>query len=280
MTGPALSNYLSVLAVEVAGEVAAFKRSSTAAHVAYLAAGAKLVEARAHARRGEWGAFLARCGIEARTARDMMACARAGLTPDDLTAAGGVRGALEALRAAAVRAVEGAAALDAGEKTATVAAIASPAEASNPPEIEGIAGANGAGRPALAQESGLAPGELRSVQAGAPPAGAIPHRSALQERQAADSAADGDPTLESGPARGPTLYQWRRAMGLCTSCGEPSGGAARCPGCARALAGRRARAAELARIGRDLAPRIEAARRAGRGVRLTAAEVARLVSGW
>ena len=45
MTGPALSNRLTVLAVEVAGEVAAYRRASTAAHRAYLAAGAMLVEA-------------------------------------------------------------------------------------------------------------------------------------------------------------------------------------------------------------------------------------------
>ena len=38
--GPRLSNFLTVLAVEIAGEVAAYKRSSTAAHRAYLAAGA------------------------------------------------------------------------------------------------------------------------------------------------------------------------------------------------------------------------------------------------
>ena len=49
MTAPALSNFLTVLAVEIAGEVAAYKRSSTAAHVAYLSAGRKLLDARENA---------------------------------------------------------------------------------------------------------------------------------------------------------------------------------------------------------------------------------------
>ncbi len=261
MTGPKLSNYLSVLAVEVAGEVAAFKRSSTAAHVAYLAAGWKLVEARGSTRRGEWAPFLEACGIEARTARNMMTLARAGLTADDVTAAGGVRGALDAVRGA-----------DAGEKTETISAIDTPAE----PSKSAISGPQGApiphGARPVAHETGLAAGESRSVQADAPTS----HRSSLQGAQPADSAGDGERTLETDPARGMTLYAWRRAMGLCTTCGEPSDGKARCPGCARALADRRTKAAELARIGRNLAPRIEAARRAGRGVRLTAAEVARL----
>ena len=103
--GPRLSNFLTVLAVEVAGELAAYKRSSTAAHRAYLAAGAKLLDARAAAKRGEWAPFLTACGddLDERTAQRMMQLARSGLTPDDVTAAGGVRGALESLREARER---------------------------------------------------------------------------------------------------------------------------------------------------------------------------------
>ena len=99
--GPALSNYLTMLAVEVAGEVAVYKRCSTAANRAYLTAGATLLEARKAARHGQWAAFLEACGIEMRTARNMMTLVRAGLSADDVTAAGGVRGALESLREAA-----------------------------------------------------------------------------------------------------------------------------------------------------------------------------------
>ena len=96
--GPALSNYLTMLAVEIAGQIAVYKRSSTAANRAYLTAGAKLLEARKAARHGQWAPFLEACGIEIRTARNMMTLARAGLSADEVTAAGGVRGALESLR--------------------------------------------------------------------------------------------------------------------------------------------------------------------------------------
>ena len=99
--GPALSNYLTMLAAEVAGQIAAYKRSSTAAHRAYLTAGAKLLEARKATRHGQWTAFMEACGVGARTARNMMTLARAGLSADDVTAASGVRGALESLREAA-----------------------------------------------------------------------------------------------------------------------------------------------------------------------------------
>lgn len=97
--GPGLSNYLTVLAVEVAGEVAAYKRSSHAAHVAYLEAGRKLADARECARRGEWAPFLEACGIEERTARNMMILARAELTPEAIEERGGIRASLESLRA-------------------------------------------------------------------------------------------------------------------------------------------------------------------------------------
>lgn len=97
----ALSNYLSVLAAEVAGEVSAYKRSSRAAHFAYLEAGRKLADARESARRGEWLPFLEACGIEERTARNMMILARADLTPEAIEERGGIRASLEALRASA-----------------------------------------------------------------------------------------------------------------------------------------------------------------------------------
>ena len=103
--GPALSNFLSELAVEVAGEVAVYKRSSTAAIRAYLMAGAKLLEARKVAWHGQWGAFMEACGVEGRTARNMMILARAGFTADEVTAAGGIRGALESLRDSASEAL-------------------------------------------------------------------------------------------------------------------------------------------------------------------------------
>ena len=208
MTAPALSNFLTVLAVEIAGEVAAYKRSSTAAHIAYLSAGRKLLDARENAPRGQWAPFLAECGgVEPRTARNMMALARAGLTADDVTAAGGVRAALESLRdRPQAETVSGNGTPSEGEKTETVSAIEAPK-----------------------------------------------------------------------PAPGPvSVYQWRRARGLCVDCGEPGDGKARCTRHRAAVldADRRRRA--LAAVGVVLAPRIEAAAKAGEGIQLDADEVAAL----
>ena len=269
MTGPALSNYLAVLAVEVAGEIAAYRRGSHAAHVAYLAAGAKLAEARESARRGEWGPFLAACGIEARTARHMMTLARSGLTADDLTAAGGVRAALESLRPGRGE----------PEKTETVSGIASPEPDPEIGHSGRFDGPDPAERRPVVHETGLAGPEPRSVQAGAPgrTLEAIYRdrdrdRSSLQGAQVPDRAADAEAFLETDPARGLNLYAWRRARGLCTVCEAPATGA-RCEGCAGELNRKRR---SRTRIASGLAPRIEAAAKAGRGVRLTAADVARL----
>ena len=137
MTAPALSNFLTVLAVEIAGEVAAYKRSSTAAHIAYLSAGRKLLDARENAPRGQWAPFLAECGgVEPRTARNMMALARAGLTADDVTAAGGVRAALESLRdRPQAETVSGNGTPGEGEKTETVSAIEAPKPAPGPVSV-------------------------------------------------------------------------------------------------------------------------------------------------
>ena len=186
MTAPALSNFLTVLAVEIAGEVAAYKRSSTAAHVAYLSAGRKLLDARENVPRGQWAPFLAACGgVEPRTARNMMALARAGLTADDVTAAGGVRAALESLR--------------------------------DRPQAETVS--------------------VFSPSPGVP----------LPETVSAIEA--------SKPVPGPvSVYQWRRARGLCVDCGEPSAGKARCTRHRAAVldADRRRRALAANRVVREM----------------------------
>lgn len=70
MSNPPLTNYLTVLAHEIRDDVVAFKRSSTAAHEKYLAAGEKLVRAREAARRDQWGPFLETCGFSDRVARN------------------------------------------------------------------------------------------------------------------------------------------------------------------------------------------------------------------
>ena len=238
MTAPALSNFLTVLAVEIAGEVAAYKRSSTAAHRAYLAAGAKLLDARAAAKRGEWAHFLTACGddLDERTAQRMMQLARSGLTPDDVTAAGGVRGALESL-----------------------------AQRRNPSPVTAIDAPEPAEPHAHAHASPVMGGDERPAAVLAP------------ETRTTGTTEGPKSDLAPAPVLAPTtLYQWRRARGLCVDCGEPGDGKARCTRHRAAVldADRRRRA--LAAVGVVLAPRIEAAAKAGEGIQLDAAEVAAL----
>ena len=94
------SNFLTSLAADVRAEVESFKRSSEAAHGAYLRAGTRLREARKEAKRGEWGPFLQAAGVEARNAQHMMRVAGGDWNARRLSAVGGVRVArdFEALR--------------------------------------------------------------------------------------------------------------------------------------------------------------------------------------
>ena len=86
------SNYLTSLAADVRNEVERFKRSSEAAHGAYLRAGVRLREARAEAKRGQWGPFLAACGVEQRNAQHMMRVAGGDWNARRLSAGSGSRG--------------------------------------------------------------------------------------------------------------------------------------------------------------------------------------------
>ena len=241
-SGPALSNWLTIQAAEVAGDVATFKRASAEAHTAYMMAARRLVSVRGECRRGEWLPFISACGLEARTAQNMMKLARAGLSAEDVTAAGGVRGALDALSEAASRAAEAVGdALEAGgvagEKSETVSHFS-----------------------ALDAPADTAPGPVPDREPEPPAA-----RRALTLREAAEA-----------PAK---RRQARREAGRCVECGAPSPAAYRCPPCAAKHRASSSKATGYARIGRELAGRIGAAARKGAGVRLTAAEVARLVQG-
>ena len=248
------SNLLASLAADVREAVSRFKRASLESFEAYLTAGGKLVEARGECRRGQWGPFLAAAGLDARTARDMMTVARAGLTAGQLYRHGGIRGTLEALRAAAAGAVDAAGdALDrgddAGEITATVAV--------NEDAGEGAVDA---------REAPVAP------RAEEP---AVPARPSPAETPTAPlRASTGLPEPVSSPL---TLRQWRRSVGRCADCGEPCPDSYRCEGCREARTRSTARAAARRRIGRELEGRIEGAAAKGRGVRLTAGEVRKLV---
>ena len=267
-SGPALSNFLADLAERIGAHADRYRRSTHAAAESALEAGRLLVEARAECRHGEWLAFLARAGMADRTARNWMRLARSGLDAGNIVAAGGVRAALLTLaNPKAIAIVERQAdELAAEAKSATVADLPDPAGPSNPPEIEGIETPEPVGTRPVVHGSALAGGESRSMRE------SVAH-SELTGPQAPDSNRGGSAFLETEPGRGMTLYQWRRARGECTVCGAPADGKARCDGCAEALnVRRRART----RFTAELAPRIEAAAKAGRGVRLTAAEVAHL----
>ena len=235
---PVLSNRLADLA-ERAGEAAlAYRRGSIASIGAYLIAGELLSEARGESRRGQWGAVLDRAGIAPRTSRLMMQAARKVRETGADAATVHDAGGIQAFVAG--RETDP----DEAEKTALSAGNGDP----EPDES-----------PALVLESPVAAGETRSVQASA----AVPAKS--------------DPRSATAP--GPmTLYQWRRARGDCTSCGSPADGAVRCVPCAERVSAQRAKRREFAAIGDVLAPRIEAAVKAGEGIQLDAAEVAALAS--
>ena len=92
--GPVLSNRLTVLAAEARASFGDYRRDSRASGEAYVATGARLLEARKTAKRGQWGPWLAAAGIEERTARNLLAIARGGWTGEALADAGGVAAAL------------------------------------------------------------------------------------------------------------------------------------------------------------------------------------------
>lgn len=246
---PALSNYLASLAVDVANDVAAYRRSSLEAHRAYLSAAAKLVEARGECtRRGQWGAFLTAAGLERRTAGNMMQLARAGITAERVSELGGVQAALDALRAAAAGAVDVAAdVLDAGAGGGEIAELDSGNDVGEErPDVPSVAGEAGFGW-----------------------------------RQDADTRGEAAPVLgavsgSDRPVR-TTARQGRRARGECADCGAVSLDAYRCPSCAAKHRASTSKTSTLARRWREAAPVLEAAAAEGRG--LSAEDVAGLVRG-
>lgn len=266
VSAPRLSNFLSVLAGEVADAAAAYKRSSLEAHGAYLRAGAKLVEARGMCRRGEWGPFLQAAGVEPRTARNMMQLDRAGLTAEDLSARGGVQASLDALRLAAAAAVDAAEAATAGdgtEKPESDSGFSVPDEPSHDADSDFF-------EPPCPDDAG-APGAGSSLPYRQPDPPAAPARD--------------NPDIGAGAAapdsRTPAQRRRdeRRDAGLCLDCGaECAGdGTVRCARCRARISASDKRRREDAKLGSVLGKRIREAARQGRGVRLTAADVAKLV---
>ena len=101
-SGPVLSNRLTALADEARASFGTYQEREAAALGAYRVAfgsymetAARLAEARALAKRGEWSPFIRRAGVAGRTARYMLKLHRGGWTAEDLANVGGVRAALE-----------------------------------------------------------------------------------------------------------------------------------------------------------------------------------------
>lgn len=259
----ALSNRLADLA-ERAGEAArAYRRGSIESIEAYLSAGALLAEARGECRRGEWGAVLDRAGVESRTARRMMQAWRlareAGADAAAIHDAGGVQAFMAAALADVDAALHGAAdALEDGagdtEKTVLKTVI------------------EGAGVPDERRVE-------RDVEArGRHPPASSPARDDTGEIAPVSS-------MPEGPALSPAdhrrrLRQAKRERGECLDCTAATDGAhVRCARCRARIARADERRREDAKLGAVLGVRIRDAARQGRGVRLTAADVAGLVEG-
>ena len=241
-----LSNWLTVQAAEVAGDVARFKRASAEAHTAYMMAARRLVDVRGECRYGEWAPFVEAAGLTTRKAADMMKLARAGMTPERLTECGGVRGALEFLREAAAGAVSAAGdALEGeGQQSATVADFEVPDSATAQAPV------------------GAAEGAVQADTAVPVPA-----------------PVSGPPAPSGGlPVAPGSLWQRRRALGLCGQCGKVESAKSRCPSCTGARAVADAGERGDARIGRKLARRIREAAARGAGLRLSPDDVAGLVA--
>ena len=267
---PVLSNWLTAQADDVARDVATYRRGSLEAHRAYLAGASKLVSARGECRRGQWGPFLERAGITARAAQDMMALSRAGVTAERMTEYGGVRGALEALRAAAAGAVEAVGeALDGadgeGEKSATVAGFSLPGAV---PDTAGddapVGGAEGVSEGDTGREGVSVPPESATGVSGVSE-GLPGGRRALTTREAADADRN--------------RREARAARGLCVSCGRERAAPGKRQG-ERCLERDRKRTRSRLAGGRYVAAldrRLRAALDAGRGLNLSAGDVARLL---
>ena len=221
-----LSNYLTHLAVDVTEDFTVYRRSSEDAHRAYLSAGAKLLDGKEAAKHGEWTPFLRSCGIEPRTARNMMTLARSGFTAEEISDFGGVRGALESLRQPA--------------KPETLSDPESPPPAPESPD--------------------------RTSEPDAPPP--------VDPAVAYVARVMGDAFALSPAAR---RREERRALGLCIQCAKPSPDHARCDACREKINATNARRRADAETGAALRQRLATAASRGTGMRITAAEVAKLV---
>ena len=94
-----LSNRACYLAEEAREAHKRHKRASRESIDAYIQAGQALEEARGECKHGLWEQFLARAGIEERTAQRMMKLAKTGWKSDTVSDLGGITKALNYLSA-------------------------------------------------------------------------------------------------------------------------------------------------------------------------------------
>lgn len=275
MSPAPLTNWQTAEADRIGALAARYRRASREAAEAALAAGEALAAARAECRHGQWLPFLRRAGIAERTARNWMRLAAAELSVAAVVEAGGVRAALLALaNPPAVAIVERQV-----EDLPDPAGV--PAEAAPEPEIghggrsadpESAPVAHGTG------PAGTGPPDVRETARPAPPSGSERWISPTRGPDPAQAAL----ARAMGEHAALTPAQRRRAdkaaRGECLDCPEPAAeGRVRCDGCTDRRRDENAARTARARLGRELEPRIAEAARTGRGLRLTAADVAALV---
>ena len=266
---PVLSNRLADLA-ERAGEAARrFRRGSIESIREYLTAGELFAEARGECRRGEWGAVLARAGIDARTAQRMMQAWRiardSGASAETVHDAGGIQAFVAAAVEAACAAVEAAAqALDAGDVADEKPVLKTPISPDTAGDDAPVGGAEGLPTGRQGGEGTDVPPEGVSGRPERP--GGLPGgRRALTLREAADADRN--------------RREARAARGLCVSCGRERAAPGKRQG-ARCLERDRARTRSRLAGGRYAAAldrRLREAAAKGRGLSLSAGDVAKLL---
>lgn len=266
---PPLSNRLADLA-ERAGEAARrYRRGSIESIQAYLSAGELLAEARGECRRGEWGAVLDRAGIPARTAQRMVQAWRMGrelgADAEAMHDAGGVQAWVSGVLADMQAALHGAAGVLDGEGRGGIEALPEPDGEGEKPVF----------KTPIEADRGSRSGEI-------PRSAPEPRYEFVAENDEwHDPSARHDTkpiVLDDGLTPAQRKRQAKRDAGVCIDCSNPvDDWHVRCPACRERIAAADKRRRENAKLGAVLGDRIRDAAGRGRGVRLTAADVAGLV---
>ena len=260
----------------MSGSEAAHTRSSRRGSIesiqAYLQAGSLLSEARGECRRGEWGAVLDRAGVAERTAQRMMQAWRladeAGADAEAVHDAGGIREFVTAAVMEAGGVLPAVGKPDGGDMGGEKPVLGSGFEPPHGPDTPG----SDRGISALPHSRADSPGrgdtgvignDWRDGRPPAPPGHGITQA-----------------PFDDGLTAAQRARQAKRDRGECIDCTRPTDGwHVRCPACRARIAATDKRRRENAKLGAVLGKRIRDAARHGRGIRLTAADVAGLVAG-